>query len=110
MADPIPGQNPVPAGVQPATLQTPVPVKNFAFLKHFWRPGPAAIEAELQPQFANPGFLTPTGVQVSRGSSPQKGLQDFVDDMPSAISRSSTSTSQKRATRASRRSWPSPGK
>ena len=89
MADPVTaaGQNPVPAGVQPATLQTPVPVKNFAFLRHFWRPGPAAIEAELRPQFANPGFLTPTGVQVSRGSSPQKGLQDFVDDMLTAHQR-----------------------
>ncbi len=77
----ITGPNPVATGIQPATLQTPVPVKNFAFLKHFWQPMPAAIDAEVQPQFANPGFLTPTGVTVSTKQAPQKGLQQLVDDM-----------------------------
>ena len=73
--------NPVAAGSQPATLQTPVPVKHFAFLRHFWQPNPAAIDAEVQPQFANPGFLTTTGVTVSTKTAPQKGLQQLVDDM-----------------------------
>ena len=75
------GTNPVAAGIQPATVQTPGAIKNFAFLKHFWRPGPSAVDAEVQPQFANPGFLTPTGVTVSTKQAPQKGLQELVDDM-----------------------------
>ncbi len=77
----ITGPNPVATGVQPATLQTPVPVKNFAFLKHFWRPGPASVDAEVQPQFGNPGFFTPSGVTVSTKPAPQKGLQQLLDDM-----------------------------
>ncbi len=87
MAGTVTATNPVAAGVQPATLQTPVPLKNFAFLNHFWRPGPAAVEAPLQPQFANPGFLTHSGVQVSRKTSSAKGLQDLVDDMLTAHQR-----------------------
>jgi hypothetical protein len=75
------GTNPVATGTQPATLRTPGPIKNFAFLKHFWTPGPSTADAEVQPQFANPGFLTPTGVTVSTKPAPQKGLQQLVDDM-----------------------------
>jgi hypothetical protein len=74
-------QNPVAAGTQPATLQAPVPVRKLAFLKHFWQPGPAAVDAEVQPQFANPGFLTPTSVTVSTKAAPQKGLQQILDDL-----------------------------